>query len=83
MHIFPFSARKGTPAEKFAGAVTEAVKKKRADILGRIDETMHKAFLQAMVGQTAEVLFEQPDRLKIYLKLNRQLSARFCKKRRP
>ena len=60
MHIFPFSARKGTPAEKFAGAVTEAVKKERADILGRIDETMHKAFLQTMVGQTAEVLFEQP-----------------------
>lgn len=60
MHIFPFSARKGTPAEKFAGAVTEAVKKERADILGRIDETMHKAFLQAMVGQTVEVLFEQP-----------------------
>lgn len=60
MHIFPFSARKGTPAEKFAGAVTEAVKKERADILGRIDETMHKAFLQAMVGQKAEVLFEQP-----------------------
>lgn len=60
MHIFPFSARKGTPAEKFAGAVTEAVKKERADILGRIDETMHKTFLQAMVGQSAEVLFEQP-----------------------
>lgn len=60
MHIFPFSARKGTPAEKFAGAVTEAIKKERADILGRIDETMHKAFLQAMVGQTAEILFEQP-----------------------
>lgn len=60
LHIFPFSARKGTPAEKFAGAVTEAVKKERADILGRIDETMHKTFLQAMVGQTAEVLFEQP-----------------------
>ena len=60
MHIFPFSARKGTPAEKFAGAVTEAVKKERADILERIDETMHKAFLQAMVGQTAEILFEQP-----------------------
>lgn len=60
MHIFPFSARKGTPAEKFAGAVTEAVKKERADILGKIDETMHKTFLQAMVGQNAEVLFEQP-----------------------
>ena len=60
MHIFPFSARKGTPAEKFAGAVTEAVKKERADILGKIDETMHKTFMQAMVGQTAEILFEQP-----------------------
>lgn len=60
MHIFPFSARKGTPAEKFAGAVTEAVKKERTDILGKIDENMHKTFMQAMVGQNAEVLFEQP-----------------------
>lgn len=60
MHIFPFSSRKGTPAEKFEGAVTEAVKKERADILGKIDETMHSKFLQGMVGKTAEVLFEQP-----------------------
>ena len=60
MHIFPFSARKGTPAEKFEGAVTEAVKKDRADALGKIDEAMHRSFLQGMVGQTAEVLFEQP-----------------------
>ena len=60
MHIFPFSSRKGTPAEKFAGAVTEAVKKDRADALGKIDEAMHRSFLQGMVGQTAEVLFEQP-----------------------
>lgn len=60
MHIFPFSARKGTPAEKFSGAVTKAVKKERADVLGKIDEAMHRAFLQGMVGKTAEVLFEQP-----------------------
>ena len=51
MHIFPFSSRKGTPAEKFAGAVTEAVKKDRADALGKIDEAMHRSFLQGMVGQ--------------------------------
>ncbi len=60
MHIFPFSARKGTPAEKFAGAVTETVKKERADMLGKIDEAMHAEFLQSMTGKTAEVLFEQP-----------------------
>lgn len=60
MHIFPFSSRKGTPAEKFAGAVTEAVKKERADVLGKIDEAMHRSFLEGMVGKKAEVLFEQP-----------------------
>lgn len=60
MHIFPFSARKGTPAEKFAGAVTEAVKKERADVLGKIDEVMHRRFLEGMVGSKAEILFEQP-----------------------
>ena len=28
--------------------------------MGKIDETMHKAILQAMVGQKAEVMYEQP-----------------------
>ncbi len=60
MHIFPFSARKGTPAAGFAGAVTESVKKERCDRLGKIDEAMHRKFLQGMVRQQAEVLFEQP-----------------------
>lgn len=60
MHIFPFSARKGTPAAEFQGAVTEAVKKERAEVLGKIDEAMHHAFLKAMTGKAAEVLFEQP-----------------------
>ena len=52
MHIFRFRRAKARLPKKFAGAVTEAVKKERADILGRIDETMHKTFCRPWLGKT-------------------------------
>ena len=60
MHIFPYSKRKGTPAEKMPNQVDEAVKSERAARLAEVDEKLHQAMLQQMVGKTEEVLFEQP-----------------------
>ena len=60
MHIFPYSKRKGTPAEKMPNQVDEAVKSERAARLAVVDEKLHQAMLQQMVGKTEEVLFEQP-----------------------
>ena len=60
MHIFPYSKRKGTPAEKMPNQVDEAVKGERAARLAAVDEKLHHAMLKQMVGKTEKVLFEQP-----------------------
>lgn len=60
MHIFPYSKRKGTPAESMPDQVDEAVKSERAARLAAVDEELHQEMLQSMLGKTEEVLFEQP-----------------------
>ena len=60
MHIFPYSKRKGTPAEKMPNQIIEAVKEERAARLGALDEKMFHACLEKAVGTESEVLFEQP-----------------------
>lgn len=58
MHIFPYSRRPGTPADKMDGQCTKAVKDRRAHEAQRVCERMHQEFLAASVGQTLPVLFE-------------------------
>ncbi len=60
MHIFPYSKRKGTPAEKMPNQVDEAVKSERAARLAELDIKLHHRMLESMVGKTQEVLFKQP-----------------------
>lgn len=60
MHIFPYSKRKGTPAEAMPNQVEENVKAERAARLAQLDEKLHRQMLLSMVGKTEEVLFEQP-----------------------
>lgn len=59
IHIFPYSAREGTPAALFDGAVDPQVKKRRAAKLSEIEEKMRFAFLDAHIGQVGHVLFEE------------------------
>ena len=58
MHIFPYSRRPGTPADKMPQQCTHAVKAKRAAQAQAACEEMHKAFLESCVGQNLPVLFE-------------------------
>lgn len=60
MHIFPYSKRKGTPAEAMPNQVEENIKAERAAHLAQLDEKLHRQMLLSMVGKTEEVLFEQP-----------------------
>ena len=59
MHIFPYSIRPGTPAADME-QVEKAVKEERAARAAAVAEEMHQAYLTACVGQTFDVLFEQP-----------------------
>lgn len=58
MHIFPYSRRPGTPADKMPAQCTRAVKAERAARAQKACEAMHRAFLEASIGQVLPVLFE-------------------------
>lgn len=61
MHIFPYSRRPGTPADKMPGQCTQALKARRAAAAQEICERMHEEFLDGSVGQILPVLFETED----------------------
>ncbi len=58
MHIFPYSRRPGTPADKMPGQCTNAVKAQRAREAQKLAAEMHAAFLNGSVGEALPVLFE-------------------------
>lgn len=64
MHIFPYSRRPGTPADKMPGQVTKAVKENRAHRAAQVAVQMEENYLRSFVGQELPVLFEErvPDR---------------------
>ena len=59
MHIFPYSIRPGTPAADMK-QVPKAVKEERAKRGAAVAAEMRQAYLEACVGKTYPVLFEQP-----------------------
>ena len=58
MHIFPYSRRPGTPADKMPGQCTNAEKADRAHEAQAVADRMHREFMAQSVGQTLPVLFE-------------------------
>ena len=63
MHIFPYSVRPGTKAEKMPGQVVKAEKSRRAHEAQQVADCMKQEYLEACVGCEMDVLFEteQPD----------------------
>ena len=59
MHIFPYSRRPGTPADKFPGQHANAIKEERSKAAIAVAEEMCTAYRQALVGTVQEVLFEE------------------------
>ncbi len=61
MHIFPYSRRPGTPADKMPGQHNNDTKEKRSAQAIQVAEDMKKAYLENQVGTVQEVLFEEMD----------------------
>ena len=61
MHIFPYSRRPGTPADKMPGQHDNATKEARSRAAIAVGEEMSRAYREALVGTTQEVLFEERD----------------------
>lgn len=58
MHIFPYSRRPGTPADKMPGQHGNAVKEERSRRAMAVAEEMNRRYREAMVGTVQPVLFE-------------------------
>lgn len=58
MHVFPFSARPGTPAARMNNQIPSTVKKERVHMMERAAHEMAEKFHAAHIGETAGVLFE-------------------------
>ncbi|MCI2055621.1 MAG: tRNA (N(6)-L-threonylcarbamoyladenosine(37)-C(2))-methylthiotransferase MtaB [Oscillibacter sp.] len=58
MHVFPYSIRPGTPAEKMTQN-PKAVKDERAKRASAVAKELHETYLSGCVGKTYPVLFEQ------------------------
>ena len=77
MHIFPYSRRPGTPADKMPGQHPNAVKEDRSRRAIAVAEEMSRAYRQSLVGTTQSVLFEEqedglftghaPNYVKVYM----------------
>lgn len=57
VHVFPYSVRKGTRAEKFP-QVEPSVKEKRTHEMIERTEKIRQSFLKKQIGKTVSVLFE-------------------------
>ncbi len=59
LHVFPYSLRKGTAAERLPGRVPEEVKSERVKVLMAISERDEAAFKEAWSTRPREVLLEE------------------------
>ena len=62
MHIFPYSRRPGTPADKMSGQLPNSVKEERSRRAIAVAEKMRKAYWELHLGKTVQVLFEQAEK---------------------
>ena len=61
MHIFPYSRRPGTPADKMPGQHSNATKEERSRAAIAVAEEMSRAYRENLIGTTQAVLFEEPE----------------------
>ena len=59
LHVFPYSRRTGTVADRLEGQLSEAEKRERARILIRLGDRLEADFVRSTLGRTEEVLFER------------------------
>ena len=61
MHIFPYSRRPGTPADKMPGQHNNDTKEARSRAAIAVAEDMSRAYRENLIGTAHEVLFEERD----------------------
>ena len=58
-HVFKFSRRRGTRADRMPGQIPERVKNERSDVLLKMTEENSRRYRELLIGSTVEVLMEE------------------------
>jgi threonylcarbamoyladenosine tRNA methylthiotransferase MtaB len=61
VHIFPFSARRGTPAAELPDQLPKQVKAERGKHLAEIESDLRRRYFESLIGKRLRVLVESPD----------------------
>lgn len=64
IHVFPYSAREGTPAAKFSNQISPQKKNERVKVLMNISNDLHESFKKKMIGKHMKALIEKYDESK-------------------
>ncbi len=59
VHVFPYSRRPGTPADRMPEQVEQKEKERRAAIMIKETNEIRRRFFESLVGKTVEVLAEE------------------------
>jgi len=59
MHIFKYSRRRGTVADRMPGQLTEKVKHERSVSLQQLDDVMRDTYNGSFIGETVKILVEE------------------------
>ena len=62
LHVFPFSAREGTPAYEMENQISPEVKAKRVQILLELSEKLKESYRQKFIDKELEVIIEEKDK---------------------
>ena len=60
MHVFPYSRRAGTRADRMPDQVPEPVKKERSAVLLKLEKKMSGEYRSSFAGTEQEILLEEP-----------------------
>lgn len=63
MHIFKYSRRKGTAADKMTGQVSDAVKSERSAALLELERRQSLAYRKSFLGRAVDVLMEEKEEI--------------------
>lgn len=66
VHVFPYSRRSGTVADRMPDQIQKSVKEQRAKLMTEATEKKRFDFMNSQVGTICEVLFERPDSKGMY-----------------
>ncbi len=66
IHIFPYSRRSGTVADRMDGQIEKSVKAQRVNALSQVAEEIRNKFLKAQIGKELSVLIEEKQKNDVY-----------------